>query len=157
IFRQIDSESFLEQATLAAPINFINWRQINASAVVAGHVESGSSSREFREKFKMWDPYLETESAVGEFTFDERNWRSAAHKIADRMFERITGEDGCFDSRILMVSEAGPHEKRQKRIAIMDQDGANFHYLTSGKDMVLTPRFNKALDRALYMSYEDLE
>jgi TolB protein len=155
LFRAIDRHAFIEPATLYSPLHFVNWRQINATSVVAGNVKS-LSSREFQVEFKMWDPYIETENENGVFTFDKKNWRSAAHKISDKIFKRLTGEPGYFDTRILMVSEAGPRKQRKKRIAIMDQDGANFHYLTDGKYMVLTPRFNATLDQALYMSYEGL-
>src|SRR6516162_8377394 len=76
-----------------------------------------------------------------------------AHIISDAIYERITGEKGYFDSRIVFVDESGPKERRIKRLALMDQDGANVRYLTRGDDLVLTPRFSSAADTITYMSY----
>ena len=59
-------------------------------------------------------------------------WRRIAHKVADAVYSRITGEGGYFDSRVVFVSESGPKDNRRKRLAIMDYDGANVQYLTDG-------------------------
>ena len=70
------------------------------------------------------------------------NWRRIAHHISDAIYERLTGEKGYFDSRVVFIDESGSKERRVKRLAIMDQDGANVRYLTRGDDLVLTPRFS---------------
>ena len=81
-------------------------------------------------------------------------WRRIAHKVADVVYSRITGESGYFDSRVVFVSETGPKDNRRKRLAVMDYDGANVQYLTGSEDIVLAPRFSKTGDRVLYTSYE---
>jgi TolB protein len=81
------------------------------------------------------------------------NWRRVAHIIADAIYERLTGEKGYFDTRIVFVDETGPKDNRVKRLAIMDQDGANVRYLTRGNDLVLTPRFSPSNQEITYMSY----
>ena len=81
------------------------------------------------------------------------NWRRISHMISDKVYERLTGEKGYFDTRILYVSESGPKNKRIKKLAIMDQDGANHRHLTSGKELVLTPRFNPVKQEITYLSY----
>ena len=72
------------------------------------------------------------------------NWRRIAHIISDAIYERLTGEKGYFDSRVVFVDESGPKDRRVKRLALMDQDGANVRYLTRGDDLVLTPRFSSS-------------
>lgn len=81
-------------------------------------------------------------------------WRRIAHKMADVVYSRITGETGYFDSRVVFVSETGPKDNRRKRLAVMDYDGANVQYLTGSEDIVLAPRFSATGDRVLYTSYE---
>jgi TolB protein len=81
------------------------------------------------------------------------NWRRIAHIISDAIYERLTGEKGYFDSRIVFVDETGAKDRRVKRLAIMDQDGAAVRYLTRGDDLVLTPRFNPSTQEITYMSY----
>jgi TolB protein len=76
-----------------------------------------------------------------------------AHKVADAAYSRITGEGGYFDSRVVFVSESGPKDARQKRLAVMDYDGANVQYLTDSSSIVLGPRFSPSGDRILFTSY----
>ena len=87
------------------------------------------------------------------YTTTQQNWRRIAHIISDEIYKRITGEDGYFDTRIVYVSESGPSEKRTKRLAIMDQDGANNRFLTDGRALVLTPRFSPTAQEITYLSY----
>ena len=68
------------------------------------------------------------------FELSEKLWRRVAHKISDKIYQKITGYQGYFNTRIVYVSESGPYLKRKKRLAIMDQDGENHQYLTDGKD-----------------------
>ena len=59
------------------------------------------------------------------FSTTPDNWRRVAHIISDKVYQRLTGEEGYFDTRIIYVSETGPKTQRYKKLAIMDQDGAN--------------------------------
>ena len=87
------------------------------------------------------------------FYYNSTNWRRVAHIISDKIYERLTGEEGYFDTRIIYVSESGPKNGRVKKLAIMDQDGANTKYLTLGNELVLTPRFNPTNQMVTYLSY----
>ena len=69
------------------------------------------------------------------------------------MFTRVTGEKGMFDSRVVFVSESGSKEHREKRLAVMDMDGANVKYLTTGEKLVVTPRFSPSAQQVAYMSF----
>jgi TolB protein len=96
-----------------------------------------------------------TEIARAGFVTTAAGWRRAAHKCADLVYSRLTGETGYFDSRIVYVSETGVRTKRIKRLAIMDQDGAGHRFLTSGQNLVLTPRFAPGQQTITYMSFEN--
>jgi len=87
------------------------------------------------------------------FTTVPKNWRRVGHIITDKVYERLTGEKGYFDTRIIYVSEEGPKTQRVKKLAIMDQDGFNTKYLTLGNELVLTPRFNPTNQMVTYLSY----
>jgi TolB protein len=87
-----------------------------------------------------------------QFTATPENWRRVAHKISDAVYERLTGEKGYFDTRIVFVAESGPKTNRIKRLAIMDQDGANPSYLTNGTAMVMTPRYSSNSQQVTYMA-----
>jgi len=153
LFRPLDPKSFLEQIKdINATPQFNNWRIINAQALVTGQAVAQPDGR-LRADFRLWDVYGEQQMLGLSFSTTPENWRRIAHMISDKIYERITGEKGYFDTRIVFVAESGPAAKRVKRLAVMDEDGANPIFLTNGSYMVLTPRFNPSAQMIAYMSY----
>jgi TolB protein len=153
LFKTIDEKAFIQSAgSLAVNPNFAEWRAINAQALVNGRVVTEANGL-LRVEFRLWDVLAENQMAGVAYRTQPGNWRRIAHKIADEIYKRITGESGYFDTRIVYVSESGPADHRIKRLAIMDQDGANHRFLTDGKYLVLNPRFSPTAQEVVYMSY----
>jgi TolB protein len=153
LFRPLDPRSFVQDvsATDTQP-NFADWRPLNAQALVTGSVHTLADGR-LEVDFRLWDVFAGQQLSGYSYTTTTQNWRRVAHIIADEIYKRITGEDGYFDSRIVYVAESGPPQRRIKRLAIMDQDGANNRYLTDGRALVLTPRFSPSAQEIAYLSY----
>lgn len=153
LFQPLDPASFIEKITRPDQLpNFQNWRVVNAQALVTGGVTRQSDGR-LKAEFRLWDIYAGQQMTGQQFFTTPDNWRRVAHIIADAIYQRLTGDTGYFDTHIVYVDESGPKDKRVKRLAIMDQDGANSRFLTRGNDLVLTPRFNPASQEIVYMSY----
>jgi TolB protein len=153
LFRALDPKSFLEQVKdINTPPQFNNWRVINAQALLTGQAAVQPDGR-LRADFRLWDVYGEQQMLGLQFSTNPANWRRIAHMISDKIYERITGEKGYFDTRIVFIAESGPAAKRIKRLAVMDEDGANPIFLTNGSYLVLTPRFNPTAQMIAYMSY----
>jgi TolB protein len=153
LFAPIDPASYLETITSVDAVpNFQNWRTINAQALVTGRVTQQSDGR-LKAEFRLWDVLAGQQLAGQQYFTTPDIWRRIAHIISDAIYERLTGDGGYFDSRIVFIDETGPAERRIKRLAIMDQDGANVRYLTRGDELVLTPRFSPSTQEITYMSY----
>jgi TolB protein len=153
LFRPLDQKGFVDHITnINAVPNFANWRSITAQGLVTGQVTLQPDGR-LRVDFRLWDVFGESQMLGLQFFTTPENWRRIAHMVSDAIYERITGEKGYFDTRIVFISESGPATKRVKRLAIMDEDGANPIFLTRGDYMVLTPRFNPTAQMIAYMSY----
>jgi TolB protein len=153
LFLPIDPAAFLEKlASVDNVPNFPNWRAINAQALVTGRITRQSDGR-LKAEFRLWDVLAGQQLAGQQYFSTPDNWRRIAHIISDAIYERLTGEKGYFDTRVVFVDETGPKEHRIKRLAIMDQDGANVRYLTRGDDLVLTPRFSPSTQEITYMAY----
>ena len=153
LFRPISNQAFIEHVTNGDAIpRFADWRQINAQALVTGTISPGAGDK-VRVSFRLWDALGQQQVAGKEYNTTGRNARRVGHLIADEIYKRLTGENGYFDSRIVYVAQSGPETHRIKRLAIMDQDGANHKYLTDGGALVLTPRFSPNTQQILYMSY----
>ncbi|MCB8839277.1 Tol-Pal system beta propeller repeat protein TolB [Aurantimonas sp. VKM B-3413] len=153
LFAPIDPSAFIQKGlTTDVSPTFTDWTVINAQALVVGRVSPEADGR-LRVEFRLWDTFAGQQLDGQQFYTNPENWRRVAHIIADAIYERLTGEKGYFDTRIVFVSESGDKANRVKRLAIMDQDGANVRYLTDGRDLVLTPRFSPNRQEVTYMSF----
>ena len=151
LFRPIDRAAFIGAAQGAGDLpNFQNWRALGAQALVSGKAEGGGS---VRVEFRLWDVLPQTQIQGTAYTATAGNWRRIAHIIADVIYERLLGEKGYFDTRIVYIAGTGPRNKRVKRLAIMDQDSANNRMLTDGSWLALTPRFHPTRDQIVFMSF----
>ena len=135
-----------------APPNMDAWKAANAQFVLTGRVLRQDGGR-VTAQFRLWDTATGEQVAGQQYTTDAANARRVAHMIADAVFSRVTGEKGFFDSRVVFVDESGPKDKRRKRLAVMDMDGANVKYLSGGEDLVVTPRFSPSAQQVAYMSF----
>jgi TolB protein len=152
LFNPLNKDSFLQKPDIAhLKPRFEDWALIKAQALITGKVTI--SDEKLRVEFRLWDVLAAKEMMALAFTTVPTNWRRVGHIITDKIYERLTGEKGYFDTRIIYVAEEGPKIKRIKKLAIMDQDGFNTKYLTLGNELVLTPRFNPTNQMVTYLSY----
>jgi len=153
LFAPIDPAAFIEKITSFDTFpRFPDWKAINAQALVTGRVTRQADGR-LKVEFRLWDVSSGQQLTGQQYFTSPDNWRRIAHIVSDAAYERLTGEKGYFDTRVVFIDETGAKERRVKRLAIMDQDGANVRYLTRGEDLVLTPRFSPSTQEITYMSY----
>jgi TolB protein len=153
LFAPIDQAAFIEKVVnIDAAPQFQNWKTINAQALVTGRMTKQSDGR-LKAEFRLWDVAAGQQLTGQQYFTSPEYWRRIAHIISDQIYERLTGEKGYFDSRVVFVDETGAKERRIKRLALMDQDGANVRYLTRGSDLVLTPRFSPSSQEITYMEF----
>ncbi len=154
LFREIPSSAYISQiSSFDAPVAFADWQAINAQALITGAVTGDGSN--INVKFRLYDIFSGAPLGDGlQFGGAQGDWRRIAHKVADQIYSRITGETGYFDSRLVYVSESGPKNARLKRLAISDYDGAGTQYLTDSSTIVLAPRFSPEGGRILFTSFE---
>ena len=153
LFAPIDQAAFIEKiSNIDVAPQFQNWKTINAQALVTGRMTRQPDGR-LQAEFRLWDVAAGQQLAGQKYVTSPESWRRIGHIISDQIYERLTGEKGYFDSRVVFVDESGPKERRIKRLALMDQDGANVRYLTKGADLVLTPRFSPSTQEITYMEF----
>jgi len=157
-FRIIDSDAYLQKFfSLDDEPRFADWQVLNAQGLIQGEVTQNPNG-DLKVSFLLWDIYgahqLMPQRNVGA---DKAKWRKLAHIVSDTVYERMTGDTGYFDSKIVFVSESGNAKKRKRRLAVMDTDGANLRFLTDDKSMVMTPRFAPKDKKITYMSYQSGE
>jgi len=153
LFRPLSEAAFIEQISdpNSAP-RFGDWRIIDAQALLTGSVTQEADGR-LRVEFRLWDVFAEEQLIGLQYFTKPDNWRRVSHIISDAIYERLTGETGYFDTRVVFVSETGTKGQRVKRLTLMDQDGHNPRFLTNGGALVLTPRFSPTNQEITYLSY----
>jgi TolB protein len=152
-FAPIDQAAFIERITnIDVQPQFQNWKSINADVLVTGRM-TRQGDGQLKAEFRLWEVVSGRALDGQQYLTAPEYWRRIAHIISDQIYKNGTGEGGYFDSRVVFVDESGPAERRVKRLAIMDQDGANVHYLTKGADLVITPRFSPSTQEITYMEF----
>lgn len=153
LFAPIDPAAFIERITnIDTAPQWQSWKQIGATYLVTGRMTRGADGR-LKAEFRLWDVNTQQQMTGQQYFTSPEYWRRIAHIISDQIYERATSEKGYFDSRVVFVDETGSKERRVKRLALMDQDGANVRYLTKGSDLVLTPRFSPSTQEITYMEF----
>ena len=154
LFRIVPEGSYISDVTsIDSPVRFADWRAINSDLLVVGDVSVINDT--ITIKFRLWDVVGQNEIFKGvQFKGPSNSIRRIAHKVSDLIYSGVTGEGKYFDTRIAFISERGPKNNRTKRLAIMDQDGANLTFLTDSESIVLAPRFSPDSRNILYTSYE---
>lgn len=154
LFREIPADAQVNAAgSFTEAVSYEDWRAVNAQALVAAEVTSAGEN--ISVKFRLYDVFAGQPQGDG-MQFDARasDWRRAAHKIADQIYTRLTGEQAYFDSRVAFVQETGPKNARIKRIGVMDYDGSNILWMTDSSSLVLAPQFSGDGRQIVYTSYD---
>ncbi|MBO1358532.1 Tol-Pal system protein TolB [Acetobacter sacchari] len=128
--------------------DFGPYKAMGARAAVTGAVTGAGS---LRVEFRLWDVLTGQQIQGTAYTTSAANWRRIAHIIGDVIYQRMLGEKGYFDTRIGFVSRSGGSRNPRMRLAIMDQDGANYRVLSSGQTKL--PAFNPVRDQIAFLSY----
>ena len=153
LFKPIDPRAFIQDsASMQSQIRFNEWKAINAQALVTGVVTRAADGRT-RVEYRLFDVFGQVQMTGMAYMTTPQNWRRISHIIADDIYKRLTGENGYFDTRIVYIAESGPAINRVKRLAIMDQDGANHRFLSDGRNLVLTPRFSPSQQQITYLAF----
>ena len=155
LFKSIPQAAYVSTPlSFNTPVQFSDWSIINADVLVVGSVGLKPDGR-LEVKFRLWDVSQQKEIGKGKQYFtNSESWRRISHKISDTIYSRVTGEGAYFDSRVVFVSETGPKDNRKKRLAIMDQDGANFRLLKHPPSLVIAPRFSPTTNKIIFTGYE---
>ncbi|SIT01271.1 TolB protein [Paracoccus saliphilus] len=154
LFREIPAEAHVaSRGSFADAVAYEEWRTINAQALVTAEVTG--EGEEISVKFRLFDVFAGQPLGDGmQFVARASDWRRAAHKIADQIYSRLTGEAPYFDSRVAFVQETGPKDARIKRIGVMDYDGANILWMTDSSSLVLAPQFSPDGKKILFTSFD---
>lgn len=152
LFRVVPPQSYISQPAINEMPQFENWRPLGVAAIVVGDVSVTGGN--IVVSFRLWDTGTGQQVIGQQFAGNNSIVRRLGHKVSDAVYTQLTGEGPYFDSQIVYVDEAGPKKSRMKRLAVMDQDGANVRYLTSNNEYILTPRYSAKAQRVVFTTLD---
>lgn len=156
LFRPIEQRAFIQTGeSLRKKPRFDDWKLIKAQLLTVGTLELMDGK--YKLSLSLYDVLTGLEMGKFEVTDVSSNWRKIAHKVSDHIYKRVTGEEGYFSTKIVYVSETGPNRDPVKKLAVMDQDGANHNHLTDGSADISLPVFSPTAQIVAYAAYHRKE
>ncbi len=156
LFKPIDQKSFIQEASsLRRAPRFEDWKLIKAKLLTVSFLTRVDDKLNLT--LKLFDVLTGVEMGVYSFEDSPSNWRKIAHKIADQVYQRTTGELGYFSTKIVYVAETGSARNPLQKLSIIDQDGANLRNLTDGSRSISSPVFSPTAQMIAYAAYHKNE
>jgi TolB protein len=149
LFRGLEIPPLAPHPNENSPINYGEWRSRLADALVVGSVAQNADGR-FEVRFRVYDVVKQAPLGAIAYLFTKDNARAAAHRIADFIYEKITGEKGVFSTQIAYVVKRGETYELQ----IADADGERAQYLLRSNEPIISPVWSPEGRRIAYVSFE---
>ena len=153
LFRIVNHDAFPEYVKMGDMPNFKSWMAIKTQVLVQAKLALVDGR--YKLEFYVWDVEGQEQIEAQSLVASKKSARRLAHIMADAIYERLTGEDGYFDTQIVFIAETGAVDNRTKRMAIMDQDGYGLRYLSDKKTFVMSPHFSPNMRTVVFLSYRD--
>ena len=147
LFRLVDTTG--QTVADSASVNFDEWKTRGADALVAGNVVPAADSR-YETRYRLYDVPKQASLASQGYTHNSGQLRATAHRIADAVYEKLTGEPGIFSTRIAyVVKSTGRFE-----LQIADADGSNAQTALASREPIISPTWSPDGNKLAYVSFE---
>ncbi|MFM2187100.1 MAG: hypothetical protein RIR43_1672 [Pseudomonadota bacterium] len=146
LFRRIEAPAIVEETGVPA---MGDWRIRGADALVGGSVNRLADGR-FDVRYRLWDVVKATDQGGSSEAVQPGDLRLVAHRIADSIYERLTGEKGVFSTRICYVSRQG----RAYQLRIADADGEGAQVALNSNEPIISPAWSPNGKELAYVSFE---
>jgi TolB protein len=150
LFRMVDTGNINPPLTEANGVSYTDWKSRGADALVAGSISTMADGR-FEVRFRLHDVVKQTQLGGIAYTMSAAQTRTTAHRIADFIYEKLTGDKGVFSTRIAYVVKQGTRFELQ----VADADGAGAQPALVSKEPVISPAWSPDGTRIAYVSFEN--
>ena len=149
LFRILETGGVVNHPTDIMQINYSEWNNLQAQAVAVGVVETMPNNR-LKVTFQLADVLKQTQLTAMQYTITSNQLRMTAHKIADVIYQKLTGESGIFASRIAYINKS----KGRYVLQVADADGENPLTMVSSNEPLISPTWSPDGSKIAYVSFE---
>ncbi len=149
MFKLVGTDGVVPRPARAEEVQASVWRSRNADAVVVGSMRPLTDGR-VEVRFALVDVVKQAPLAAMTYTVTPAQFRATAHKIADVIYEKLTGDPGVFSTRIAYITKAGP----RYQLLVADADGNDPQTIVTSNEPLLSPRWSPDGTRLAYVSFE---
>ena len=152
-FDPIAEENMLQKPTRGADVDFDDWRILGVEAVVIGNVvQTGDNA--YTVEFRMFDPIQQRQLVGYRMPASRGTMRRVAHRVADMIYEELTGIKGVFATKVAFVSAEKRGGRDLYKLIVSDYDGENEHVIMESRDPIMSPAWSPDSRRLAYVSFE---
>jgi TolB protein len=152
-FAPVDESKMLQKPTDGADVDFQDWSFVGVEAVVVGKViQTGANA--YTLQFQLFDVFGRRQLVGYRMPASRGTMRSAAHRVADMIYEKLTGIKGVFGTKVAYVTAKREGEGRLFSLIVSDQDGFNEHTIMESADPIMSPAWSPDSRQLAYVSFE---
>ena len=153
-FEPIAEENMLQKPTTGAELDFDDWSFVKAEAVVVGRVvQTGENA--YDVSFQLFDVFRREQLVGYRIPASRGTMRIVAHRAADMIYEKLTGIQGVFATKVAFVTAERSQQEQTYRLVVADQDGYNETVILQSTDPIMSPAWSPDSRRLAYVSFEN--
>ncbi len=153
-FAPIREEDMLQKPTSGGDVDFDDWGYVGVEAVVVGSVtQTGDNA--YNLQFQLFDVFGRRQLVGYRMPASRGTMRAAAHRLADMIYEKLTGIKGVFGTKVAYVTAKQQGQGRLYSLIVSDQDGANEYTIMESTDPIMSPAWSPDSRQLAYVSFEN--
>lgn len=155
LFRLLPQSDMLSLPSRGGDVFFRDWRLAGMEYLVIGRVESAASGGGYRVEYELFDVVNQQRLLGAHVSGPAGQLRRMAHRVADAVYEALTGIPGAFETRIAYVNARRfSAERYEYRLLVADSDGANPREILESSEPILSPAWSRDASKLAYVSFE---
>ena len=152
-FKAIPREDMLQKPSTGADVDFDDWNILGIEALVVGRITQIGNDQ-YSIQFQLFDIFRGEQILGYRMSANQSSFKYVAHRIADMIFEKITGIKGVFSTQVAYVTADGNSNDRFYKLVISDSDGDNERIILESNDPIMSPAWSPDSRQLAYVSFE---